>query len=684
MPKLMWSGAYAFLVSGWAFLAMADKEQPTESFQWQVEQFADLRILRFQVPGFKSLPLQQKRLSYYLAQASLSGRDIIYDQNYKHNLCIRRLLEAIHRSYRGERSGPDWEAFTVYLKRIWVANGIHHHYSTRKFSPGFGPEYLRQLIAGSDAGLLPIASGETADELQERLRPILFDPAVDAKRVNKDDGADPIADSANNYYENVNMVDVEFFYRKMAGDGDDRPISYGLNSKLIKENGVVYEKTWKLGGMYSSSIERIVHWLEKAVQVAENASQRRALELLIAYYRTGQLRTFDHHCIAWVADTESHIDLINGFIEVYGDAAGYRGAFESMVSIRDPQASQRIAAISEAAQWFEDNSSILDQHKKPEVRGISAKVINVVVGAGDISPASPIGVNLPNANWIRVQYGSKSVNLANIVNAYDEVSKSDGLLQEFAASEEEFDLSKRWGALSHNLHVDMHEVIGHASGRIDPGIGTPKETLKSYASTLEEARADLVALYFARHPKLVELGLMPTTDVGKEAYQSYLRNGLLVQLRRIEPGENIEEDHMRNRQLICRWVLEHGAAKSVVVMEQRAGKTYVRINDYDALTGLFGELLREIQRIKSEGDYVAGKALVERYGVKVDQELHQEVLARVKALDLAPYSAFINPRLIAVTDDQGEIQDVHLEYPDDFTEQHLGYSSAYSFLPTYN
>ena len=668
------------MVSG---LGAAEKESG-DSFVWQTEQFADIKILRYQVPGFESLPLQQKRLLYYLAQAALSGRDMIYDQNYKHNLTIRRTLEAIHRSYRGPRQGKSWEAFETYLKRVWFSNGIHHHYSTKKFLPQFSPEYFSQLLAQSDLKALPVLGGESVDELAGRLQPILFDPSVDAKRVNKDKGADLIADSANNYYENVSQVEVEAFYEKLRGDDDPRPISYGLNSKLIKEGGVVYERTWKIGGMYSEAIERVVHWLEKAVEVAENSDQRRALELLVAYYRTGQLRTFDHYNIAWVRDTDSDVDVINGFIEVYGDAAGYRGAFESVVSIRDPEASRRIATISDHAQWFEDHASIQDAHKKADVKGISAKVINVVMESGDSFPATPIGINLPNANWIRAEHGSKSVNLANIVHAYDEASKSSGMLEEFAANDEEIGLSRKWGALAHNLHVDMHEVIGHASGQINPGIGTPKETMKSYASTLEEARADLVALYFAMNPKLIELGLMPSLDVGREAYQSYLRGGLLTQLRRVERGDNLEEDHMRNRQLVCRWVLEKGEDRNVVELVRRHDKTYVVINDYAELTTLFGELLREIQRIKSEGDYHAGRRLVETYGVKVDRTLHEEVLSRVEALKMAPYSGFINPRLIPVTDGKGRITDVEIEYPDDFTRQHLEYAEHYSFLPNYN
>ncbi len=683
MPKLIsFLMGGAVLVNTLSVMAAETASDPT--FQWQTEQFADVKILRYQVPGFEGLPLQHKRLLYYLSEAALAGRDIIYDQNYKHNLLIRRTLEAVYRSYGGVRSGADWEALVVYLKRIWMSNGIHHHYSTKKFEPGFDAAYLATLLVQTDSDRLPLADGETVDDLVRKLTPILFDPERDAKRVNKDAGADLIADSANNFYENVSQVEVEAFYEKMAGEDDPRPISYGLNSKLIKEDGVIYERTWKIGGMYGEAIERIVYWLEKAVQVAENSEQRRALELLIAYYRTGQLRTFDHYSIAWVKDVDSHIDVINGFIEVYGDAAGYRATYESVVSIRDPEASKRIAAISDAAQWFEDHAPIMEEHKKEEVKGISAKVINVVMEAGDTSPATPIGINLPNANWIRTEFGSKSVNLANIVHAYDEASKSSGMLEEFAANAEEIALSREWGALSHNLHVDMHEVIGHASGKLNPGIGTPKETLKSYASTLEEARADLVALYYAMNPKLIEMGLMPNLDVGREAFQSYLRGGLLTQLRRVEPGENLEEDHMRNRQLICRWVLEKGASDDVVVLEKRDGKTYVVIHDYAALTDLFGQLLREIQRIKSEGDYLAGKDLVERYGVQVDPELHREVLDRVEALKIAPYSGFINPKLVPIADEGGNITDVRIEYPDDFTAQHLEYSESYSFLPTYN
>ena len=659
-------------------------EPSDDEFVWQTEQFADLRILRYQVPGFDELPLLKKLLLYYLAEAALSGRDMIYDQNYKHNLYVRRTLEAIVKSYRGERSGSEWDAFMIYTKRVWFSNGIHHHYSTKKLVPGFAKDYLTTLLKNSDTTSLPLLGGQTVEDLALRLQSILFDPELDAKRVNQEVGEDLVASSANNYYEGLTQKDVEAFYQRFIDPDDGTPISYGLNSKLVKKNGRIYEQVWKVGGMYSSAIERVVYWLNKASAVAENEKQKKAFDFLIGYYQTGQLRVFDNYNIAWVQDTESDIDVINGFIEVYGDSIGYRGAFESVVSIRDPIATQRIAAIGNEAQWFEDHSPIQENHKKKEVSGISARVINVVMESGDASPGTPIGINLPNANWIRAQHGSKSVSLANIVRAYNEASKTSGMREEFALTQEEIELSKKWAALSLDLEVDMHEVIGHASGQINSGVGTPKETLKSYASALEEARADLVALYYMMDPKLIELNLMSTLDVGKVAYLGFLKNGLLIQLRRLDLGDNIEEAHMRNRQLISKWVVEKGSADNVAELKKKDGKTYVVINDYQALRKLFGQLLREIQRIKSEGDFEAGKSLVETYGVKVNQDLHREVLDRVKALNLAPYSGFINPKLIPIKDAHGEIIDVKIEYPTGFTQQHLEYSETHSFLPTYN
>jgi dipeptidyl-peptidase-3 len=653
------------------------------NFQWVADEFADIRVLRYQVPGFEELPLEKKILCYYLAQAATSGRDIIYDQNYRHNILIRRTLENIYKTYNGDKSGDDWKAFHTYLKQVWYSNGIHHHYSYEKHQPGFTQAYFETLVKGSDQAKFPLERGQTVAQLVTMLNPILFDPKVDFKRVNKDAGVDPVAASANNNYEGVTLKEVEKFYGAMGVKGDLTPVSYGLNSKVIKSGNTLVEKTWKVGGMYGQAIEQIVSWLKKAVEVMDNPKQKKATELLITYYETGDLEKFDEYCLAWVDDVDGDIDYINGFIEVYGDAVGRKGAYESVVQIEDPIASKRIAAIAQEAQWFEDHSPIMDAHKKKEVTGISAKVINVVMEAGDASPSTPIGINLPNADWIR-KVGSKSVNLANIVEAYDQAGKRTGILEEFAWDTAEVSLSRKFGGLPDNLHTDMHEVIGHASGQINEGVGTTNETLGAYASTLEEGRADLVALYYMLDPKLVEMGVMPSIEVGKAHYNDYIRNGLLLQLRRLKLGKNIEEDHMRNRQLICKWALEKGAADKVIEQVKREGKTYFRINDYDKLRKLFGDLLREIQRIKSEGDGVAAKALVEGYGVKVDQAIHKEVLDRVAALKIPPYSGFINPVLTPVMDASGKITDIKIEYPTDFTQQHLYYGEKYSFLPNKN
>lgn len=659
-----------------------NEEDP--NWKWVTEQFSDIRILRYKVPGFTELSLQQKTLLYYLSEAAVSGRDIIYDQNYKHNLLIRRTLENIYTTYSGDKSSEKWTAFHTYLKRIWFSNGIHHHYSSKKMMPEFDAAYFDELVANSDQSKFPLERGQSLEDLVSMLKPILFDPKVDAKRVNKDKGVDLAAGSANNFYEGVSQKEVEKYYKERVNPNDEEPISWGLNSQMAKSGPNTIERVWKVGGMYGQSIEQIVSWLKKASEVTDNPLQKEAIDLLVAFYETGDLKKFDEYNIAWVKDTEGDIDFINGFIEVYGDAMGYRASYESVVQLKDPIASKRIKAISERAQWFEDNSPIMDEHKKAEVKGISAKVINVVMEAGDASPSTPIGINLPNANWIRSNYGSKSVNLANIVEAYDQASKSSGMLEEFAWDAADIELSKKFGGLPDNLHTDMHEVIGHASGKLNPGIAEPHTTLKSYASTLEEGRADLVALYYLMDPKLVEIGVMPSLEVGKSHYNSYIRNGMMLQLRRLAVGEDIEEDHMRNRQLICKWVLEKGSADNVVEKKTRDGKTYFVINDYDKLRVLFGELLREIQRIKSEGDYDAAKALVEGYGVKVDPKLHQEVLDRVEKLNIAPYSGFINPVLKAVKDANGNITDVIVEYPEDFTEQHLYYAKNYSFLPNKN
>jgi dipeptidyl-peptidase-3 len=658
-------------------------ESSEPEFAYQVDQFADLRILRYQVPGFEQLPLQQKKLLYYLYEAALAGRDIIWDQNYRHNLTIRRTLEAIVRNH-GDDESEQWKQFLVYAKRVWFSNGIHHHYSMKKLDPGFSAEYFAELVAGVDATTLPLSEGQTAEQLVAKLTPVIFDPKVDPKRVNLDAKADLIATSATNYYgPNVTQKDVERFYKKKIDKKDPHPVSYGLNSQLVKKGNKLEERVWKADGMYGAAISKIVGWLEKAATVAENDAQKQALVKLVEFYKTGDLRTFDEYSIAWVADANSQIDVVNGFIEVYGDPMGYRGAFESVVSVRDQEASKRIAAISKEAQWFENNSPIPADTKKKDVQGISAKVINVVVESGDSAPTTPIGINLPNSNWIRAEHGSKSVNLGNIVFSYDESRKQSGVLEEFAATAEEVARSKEFGELADKLHTDMHEVIGHASGTIKPGVGTPKETLKNYSSTLEEGRADLVALYYLMDPKLVEIGVMPSLDVGKAAYDDYIRNGLLVQLARLELGEDLEEAHMRNRQMIANWVFEKGKADNVIERKDDGGKTRFVVNDYDKLRVLFGQLLAEVQRIKSEGDFAAGKALVETYGVKVDKEIHAQVKKRYAALHIAPYAGFIQPRLVPVMEGE-EIVDVKIEYPDDFVEQMLEFGESHSFLPNQN
>lgn len=652
--------------------ANSTETSETEDFQTLTEQFADLKILRYQIPAWDELSTEQKMLTYYLTQAGLAGRDIMYDQNYRHNLTIRRTLEDVYQNYDGDRSDGNWEAFETYLKRIWFSNGIHHHYSYDKFEPEFGRDYLEQLL---DA---------TGNELSEEVMTVIFDPSVDNKKVSKDPDKDLVLASAVNFYgPTVTEADVEAYYTEKKKDKDpERPISYGLNSKLVKENGQVEEKVWKVGGMYGPALEKVVYWLEKAKGVAENPKQEEALGYLIEYYQTGDLKKWDDYNVAWVQDTEGTVDYINGFVEVYNDPLGYRGSYETIVEIRDLDASKKMQVLSENAQYFEDNSSIADEHKKENVVGISYNFINVAGEAGDASPSTPIGVNLPNADWIRAEHGSKSVSLGNIVAAY-EAAGTKGFLEEFSHDSTEMALAKKYAKQADKLHTALHEVIGHASGKLNPGVGTPKETLKNYASTLEEARADLVALYYILDPKLIEIGVMDNLDVGRHAYDDYIKNGLMLQLRRLKPGEVIEEDHMRNRQLVAAWVYEKGEDENVISKITRDGKTYFEINDYDRLQELFGDLLREIQRIKSEGDYEAGKALVEEYGVQVDTELHQEVLDRTAKFNSAPYGGFINPVLVPV-EENGEITDIKVEYPDDFAEQMLYYADEYTTLPDYN
>ena len=659
------------------------KEESKDSvpgFEYISEQFADLQILRYQAPGFEELSPQQKELLYYLYEAALCGRDIIYDQKYKHNLAIRKTLENIVNTYSGNQDTEEWDKFLIYVKRVWFSNGIHHHYSNTKFLPDIPKSYFAELVASSDEAGFPMKpeSPEFANLVE-----VIFDPKIDPKIVNQAAGIDNVVKSANNFYEGVTKKEVDAYYEQFTKDKGTRIPEYGLNSKLIKKDGKVMEKVWKVGGMYTEAIERIVFWLEKAVTVAENAQQKEALERLIAYYRSGDVNDWDNYNMAWVQDVKSRVDVANGFIEVYLDAIGKKGSFESVVSFKDMKATETIRKISGEAQWFEDNSPILPEHKKKEVKGIEAKVITVVVESGDAAPSTPIGINLPNNNWVREEKGSKSVSLGNIVHAYNEAKSKGSLLDEFALNEEVAARIKKHGALASDLHTDMHEVIGHASGRINEGIGTPDQTLIQYASTLEEARADLVALYYIMDPKLIEIGVMNTLDVGKAEYDSYIMNGLMTQLTRLQLGEELEEAHMRNRQLVARWAYEKGKADNVIEFVKKEGKTYVRINDYEKLRALFGELLKEIQRIKSEGDFESGQALVENYGVKVDYELHKEVLERYKKLNLAPYSGFIQPRLVPVKEGD-KIIDVQIEYPTDFTDQMLYYSKNYSFLPTYN
>lgn len=656
-------------------MAENQTQSDTDPFCYKIDQFADTKILRYQVPGFDDLSLRQKKLVYYLYEAALSGRDIIWDQNYRHNLCIRQTLEAILDHYKGDRDTEDFKNFMVYVKRIWFSNGIHHHYSTDKIAPEFSEEYFAELIRNSGGGL------SDPDDLIKKLTPILFDPLVDAKRVNQDSDKDLVTHSANNFYEDVTQKEVEAYYNRLTDPEDRTPVSYGLNSKVTKENGNIVEKKWKLGGMYSQAIEKIVYWLEKAVIVAETDIQKASLEKLIEYYETGDLKTFDEYSILWTRDSESDVDVVNGFIEVYGDPLGMKATWESVVSFKDTEATKRTEIISGNAQWFEDRSPVDPKFRKKAVRGVTATVITVAALGGDCYPSTPIGINLPNADWIRKEHGSKSVTLENITYSYHQDALRNGFLDEFASSREEKERSETYGFLAGNLHTDLHECLGHGSGQMLPGVSP--EALKNYHSPIEEARADLFALYYIMDEKMLELGLIPHSDAAKAEYDSYIRGGLMTQLTRIEPDKTIEQAHMRNRQLIAKWVFEKGGPDHVVSKKKRGGKTYVIINDYEKLRALFGDLLKEIQRIKSEGDYEAAKSLVERYGVKVDSELHREIRARYEKLNLAPYSGFINPVLKPVME-KGEIIDVIVEYPEDYVEQMLDYSKNYSFLPAYN
>lgn len=650
-----------------------------DNFQWQIDRFDDINVLRYQVPDFDSLTPRQKEFIYYLSQAAVSGRDILFDQNCKYNLPVRRTLEAIYTTYTGDKNSADWKAFEKYLKKVWFANGVHHHYSGDKFKPEFSADYFDALLAATPVEKL----GDIQGTLLDTVKLVIFDPNLYPKRVDQTAGIDMLAASACNYYSGVTQKEAEAFYTALTDTTDKTPVSYGLNSQLVKDkNGKIVERVWSADGMYGPAIREVVKWLELAATVADTPEQEAYTRTLIEYYKTGDLKLFDQYNVAWVEDTKSTVDYVNGFIENYGDPLGYKASWESTVNFKDFEATKTTQIISNNAQWFEDHSPIDPQYRKPQVKGVSAKVITVAMLGGDCYPSTPIGINLPNADWIRRDHGSKSVTIANITAAYDAAAAGNGFAEEFILRPEDRELRAKWGAVGNNLHTDLHECLGHGSGQLAPG--TKGDELKNYGSTLEEARADLFALYFMDDPKMVELGVIPTLDVAKAEYNNYMMNGLMTQLTRIEPGKNIEEAHMRNRALVAGWVYEHGKADRVVEFVQENGKTYVVVNDYEKLRGLFGELLKEIQRIKSEGDFEAGMKLVEDYGVKVDPTLHAEVLKRYAALDIAPYSGFVNPRYVPVLDENGKIKDVKIEYPMDYVEQMLTYSSDYSFLPNRN
>ena len=653
-----------------------------EKFDYTVEQFADLQILRYRVPGFEDLSLKQKELVYYLTEAALQGRDILFDQNGKYNLTIRRMLEAVYTGYKGDKNTPDFKAMEVYLKRVWFSNGIHHHYGSEKFVPGFTPEFFRQAVQSVDAATLPLAEGQTVEQLCEEVFPVIFDPTVMPKRVNQAAGEDLVLTSACNYYDGVTQQEAEDFYNALKNPQDETPVSYGLNSRLVKEDGKIQEKVWKVGGLYGQALEKIVYWLKKAEGVAETPEQKAVIAKLMEFYETGDLKTFDEYAILWVKDLNSRIDFVNGFTESYGDPLGMKASWESLVNFKDLEATQRTELISGNAQWFEDHSPVDGQFKKEKVKGVSTRVITAAILAGDLYPATAIGINLPNANWIRSHHGSKSVTIGNITDAYNKAAHGNGFNEEFVYSDAELQLIDKYADVTDELHTDLHECLGHGSGKLLPGVDP--DALKAYGSTIEEARADLFGLYYVADPKLVELGLTPSADAYKAQYYTYLMNGLMTQLVRIEPGNNVEEAHMRNRQLIARWVYEKGAAEKVVELVKKDGKTYVVINDYEKVRDLFGRLLAEIQRIKSTGDYAGAHDLVEAYAVKVDPALHAEVLERYKKLNLAPYKGFVNPKYEVVTDADGTITDVTVTYDEGYAEQMLRYSKDYSTLPSVN
>jgi len=659
--------------------AVADGYDST--FNVEAQAFADLQVMRYQVPGFDKLTLKQKQLSYYLYEAALCGRDIIYDQKSKNGILLRKTIEAVYGTYKGDKNSKDWKNFEVYCGRFWFSNGNHHHYSNIKFIPECSFEYFSKIVKASDIGALPKNGSESVDAFLARIKPMVYDMNFEPKVVDQRPDIDNVVNSSNNFYEGITQKEVEAWYDRFDTKGNAP--SWGLNSKLMKVNGTIVEKTWKSGGMYGAAIDRIIGWLEKAVTVAEDETQKKSLELLVQFYKTGDLKTWDAYNIEWVK-TSSRIDAVNGFIEVYLDAIGKKGSFESTVSLKDMEETKRIETIANEAQWFEDNSPIAAEHKKKKVTGITGKAITVIVESGDAAPSTPIGINLPNAEWIRKDYGSKSVALTNIIHSYNVLGAKSGMTDEFGVNKQVIDRLKKYGGLASDLHTDMHECIGHASGQINEGVETTDKTLKNYASCLEEARADLVGLYYVMDKKLVDIGVMPSLEVGKAEYDSYMMNGMMTQLTRLKPGEQLEEAHMRNRALVAHWAFEHGKKDNVVELVKKNDKTYVQVNDYTKLRALFGQLLKEIQRVKSEGDYNGGKNLVETYGVKVDPVLHKEILARFKKLNIKPYKGFIQPKLVPVMDPTGSITEVKVEYPDNFFKQSMEYGKQYGYLPVNN
>ena len=660
----------------------SQKETVADDFDYTVEQFADLQILRYKVKDFDKLTLKQKELVYYLSQAALEGRDILYDQNGKYNLVIRRMLETVYTDYQGDRNDSNFVNLEVYLKRVWFSNGIHHHYASDKFVPGFTPEFFRAALESVDADKLPLDKGQTVAQLCDEVFPVIFNPDVMKKRVNQVAGEDLILTSASNYYEGVTQEEAEAFYNKMKNPADSMPVMYGMNSRLVKENGKVFEKVWKLDGLYGKAIERIIYWLRKAETVAEDEQQKAVIDKLIAFYTTGDLKTFDEYSILWVNEQNAKVDFVNGFIESYGDPLGLKASWESIVNFKDEEATKRTATLSANAKWFEEHSPVDNRFKKDTVKGITAKVITAAILGGDLYPSTAIGINLPNSNWIRSVHGSKSVTIGNLTDAYNKAAHGNGFNEEFVYSDAERALLDKYGDLTGDLHTDLHECLGHGSGQLLPGVD--QDALKAYGSTIEETRADLFGLYYLPDAKMVELGLTPDAEAYKAEYYSYMMNGLMTQLVRIEPGNDVEEAHMRNRQLIARWAYENGKADNVMELVKKDGKTYVKINDYEKLRALFGKLLAEIQRIKSEGDFDAARNLVETYAVKVDPELHKEVLARYEKLHLAPYKGFVNPVYTAVTDGDGNITDVTVSYTEGYAEQMLRYSKEYANLPYRN